>query len=196
MPPSDETRDAILDTAEALLARQGAGKTGVVDIARSLGMSHANVYRYFASKAELFDAVAERWLVRDAEPLYKVAFDRGKAGDRLVRWIVATYRHKRQKVIDEPELFAFYKALMAESSRDFVAQHTRDLAAQLDRILEDGVASGEFKVGDRKRAINVILDATVSLRHPAIVAGPHALDERRVRAVAETIRDALRAGAF
>jgi hypothetical protein len=85
---------------------------------------------------------------------------------------------------------------MAESSRDFVAQHTRDLAAQLDRILEDGVASGEFKVGDRKRAINVILDATVSLRHPAIVAGPLALDERRVRAVAETIRDALRAGAF
>lgn len=196
MSASDETRDAILDTAEALLAHHGAGKTGVVDIARALGMSHANVYRYFANKAELFDAVAERWLARDAEPLYAVASADDDPSDRLVRWIEAIYQHKRRKVIDEPELFAFLKALMAESSRDFIAQHTKDLATQLGKIIDDGVASGTFQVGDRNRAVGVILDATSALRHPAIIAGPAAPDEHRVKALAASLRDALKAGVF
>ena len=191
---ADRTRQTILDAAEALLRRHGAGKTSVVDVARACGMSHANVYRFFTSKAALFDAVAEGWLVRDAAPLYAVARGRARPADRLVRWIVAVYRHKRRKMIDEPELFAFYKALAAESSRDLFAQHTKDLAAQLRHILADGMAAGDFAVGDADRAVGTILDATASLRHPAIVADPKALDEKRVKAVALMIRAALVAG--
>lgn len=50
--------------AAALLRRHGSAKTSVVDVARTLQMSHANVHRRFASKAALHDAVAERWLHR------------------------------------------------------------------------------------------------------------------------------------
>jgi AcrR family transcriptional regulator len=195
-PSADETREAILDAAEELLRHHGAARTGVVDVARALRMSHANVYRFFSSKAALFDAVAERWLVRDAEPLYAVALARGKAGNRLHRWILAIYRHKRRKVIDEPELFAFYKSLVAETAHDFVARHTKDLAAQLGRILDDGIAAGEFRIRHRQQAIGTILDATASLRHPAIVADRKALDEKRVKAVAAMIVASLRAGAL
>ncbi len=61
IPPS-LTRERILTAAEELLRRHGPAKTTVADVARALGMSHANVYRHFASKAELRDVVAERWL--------------------------------------------------------------------------------------------------------------------------------------
>src|ERR1051325_393207 len=69
---SPETRERILKAAEDLLRRHGPAKTPVVDGARALEMSHANVYRHFASKTELQDAVADRWLKAISEPLAKI----------------------------------------------------------------------------------------------------------------------------
>ena len=40
----------------------GSRAVTVVGIAEAAGMTHANVYRYFPSKAALIDAVAARWL--------------------------------------------------------------------------------------------------------------------------------------
>ncbi|MBW8856399.1 MAG: helix-turn-helix transcriptional regulator, partial [Bradyrhizobium sp.] len=64
-----DTRERILTAAEELLRRHGLAKATVVDVARALEMSHANVYRHFASKTELQDAVAHRWLERIMTPL-------------------------------------------------------------------------------------------------------------------------------
>ena len=69
MDLATNTRERILVAAEELLRRHGPAKTTVADVARSLGMSHANVYRHFASKADLRDAVAERWLTAITTPL-------------------------------------------------------------------------------------------------------------------------------
>ncbi len=63
------TADRILDAAEEVLTRYGPAKTTVVDVARALGVSHGSVYRHFASKAALRDAVTERWLARVSGPL-------------------------------------------------------------------------------------------------------------------------------
>ncbi|GAB3955507.1 hypothetical protein GCM10027614_65040 [Micromonospora vulcania] len=54
----------ILDAAEEVLRRYGPAKATVLDVARALGVSHGSVYRHFASKAALREAVAERWLAR------------------------------------------------------------------------------------------------------------------------------------
>src|SRR4051794_22393375 len=78
-----ETRERILKAAEDLLRRHGPAKTTVVDVARTLEMSHANVYRHFASKTELRDAVADRWLKAISGPLEKIAHGKGKASTRL-----------------------------------------------------------------------------------------------------------------
>ena len=52
-----ETRQRIVETANKLFHVYGYQKTTVADIARELGMSPANVYRFFASKAELTKAL-------------------------------------------------------------------------------------------------------------------------------------------
>ena len=49
-PKPEDTRARIMETAETLFRRLGYAKTTVADIASELGMSPANVYRFFPSK--------------------------------------------------------------------------------------------------------------------------------------------------
>src|SRR4051794_22009923 len=109
------TRERIVAAAEELLRRHGPAKTTVTDVARSLGMSHANVYRHFASKTALQEAVAERWLARISEPLARIAAGAAPAEEKLPVWVNGLIRAKQRKVLDDPELFATYHAL-AESA--------------------------------------------------------------------------------
>ena len=47
---------------EEVLRRYGPAKATVVDVAKALGVSHGSVYRHFATKAALREAVTRRWL--------------------------------------------------------------------------------------------------------------------------------------
>jgi AcrR family transcriptional regulator len=59
---SDDTRARIIETAEALFRRVGFAKTAVADIAGELGMSPANIYRFFPSKNAIVQAICQRCL--------------------------------------------------------------------------------------------------------------------------------------
>jgi AcrR family transcriptional regulator len=199
MEQAETTRGRILDAAEALMRRHGLAKTTVVDVARALGMSHANVYRHVASKAALQDAVAERWLHAVSAPLALVADGEGPAAERLVAWVEALVAAKRRKVLDDPELFATYHAV-AEAAREVVGAHVAELRAQLGRIVRDGVERGEFAVSDPDAAAAAVLDATVRFHHPHHVAaagsaGPAPGDEE-VRRVLRLLLAGLKAGAI
>ena len=77
------TRLRILDVAEALFRSMGYQKTAVADIARELGMSPANVYRFFASKSAINEAIAARLLSGVTEELEAIADGPGAPADRL-----------------------------------------------------------------------------------------------------------------
>src|SRR5690349_10346989 len=109
------TVERILDAAEEVLRRYGPAKTTVVDVARALGVSHGSVYRHFPSKAALRDAVAERWLAAVSDPLEAIAAETGPAPERLRRWFDLLIATKRGRALDDPELFATYHELAAES---------------------------------------------------------------------------------
>src|SRR6478736_184224 len=57
-----DTKQIIVDTAERFFRDIGYQKTTVADIAKSLRMSPANVYRFFDSKKSINEAVAERYM--------------------------------------------------------------------------------------------------------------------------------------
>ncbi|MBW4471839.1 MAG: TetR family transcriptional regulator [Stenomitos rutilans HA7619-LM2] len=159
------TPERILDAAEEVLRRYGPAKTTVVDVARFLEVSHGTLYRHFPSKAALRDAVAERWLHRVAAPLSAVVTDQGSAIERLHCWFELLMKLKRQKVLDDPELFATYAAI-AEEARDVVQAHVRDLIQQLTQIIESGIASQELMVTDAHEAAKALFSATVRFHHP------------------------------
>lgn len=56
----DARRAAIVADASGAFAERGYATTSMADIARATGVSHLIVYRHFASKQELYDAVLER----------------------------------------------------------------------------------------------------------------------------------------
>jgi AcrR family transcriptional regulator len=59
-----EVRDRITGAALAVFAERGYDAATVADIAAAAGISTGNVYRYYAGKAELFDAVVPAAFVR------------------------------------------------------------------------------------------------------------------------------------
>jgi AcrR family transcriptional regulator len=166
---TDSTRERILEAAEEVFRRFGPDKTRVVDVARHLGMSHGNIYRHFGSKAEMQDAVAERWLNEITTPLDQVVNGRGKASDRIRLWVESLIAAKRKRLDQDPEMFATYSAL-AQTSRHVIKDHVDHLRAQLCLIIADGVRDGEFKVKDPTKAAKAVHEATMRYHHPFFVS--------------------------
>lgn len=163
------TPERILEAAEEVLRRFGLAKTTVVDVARALGVSHGSIYRHFPSKAALQDAIAERWLARKSIPLATLANEDGPATERLRRWLTLLCSTARKNGLDDPELFATYKAL-AGSARDVVRAYIDHLVEQLTHIIRDGVAQGEFATDDPFLSARAVFAATTLFHDPAHVA--------------------------
>ncbi len=191
---SEATRERILEATEALLRRHGPDKVAVVDVARSLGMSHANVYRFFDSKGALRNAIVERWLARVTAPLDAIVAEDGPAGERLRRWCMTLMAEKRRKVLDDPEMFAAFQALVGDA-RTVVGLHLDHLTRHVRSLIQAGVASGEFRVADIEAATEMVLDATVRFHHPRLVAEAADLDlAPRAEAVIRMILAGLASG--
>jgi AcrR family transcriptional regulator len=122
------TADRILAAAEEVLRRHGPAKTNVVDVARALGVSHGSVYRHFPSKAALREAVAARFLDDMSKPLEGI--------DDARRWFETLIATKRRRALEDPELFATYVALAAESG-DVIKDHVEHLIQSLTSIVGD-----------------------------------------------------------
>jgi AcrR family transcriptional regulator len=167
---TETQRRRIMDAAETVLRRHGPARTTVVDVAREIGQSHASVYRYFASKSELIDALVERWLETVSAPLESIARGPGTAAERLRAWLLGLFRAKVRKVTEDPEHFATYHAI-GQEAHEVVARHVAEIGGQVEAIVASGVNSGEFRVADPRRAASAILSATASFHHPALLAG-------------------------
>jgi AcrR family transcriptional regulator len=162
------TREQILRAAEDVLRRFGPGKATVVDVARALGVSHGSVYRHFASKTALREAVTVTWLQRVHEPLESIPA--GPAAQRLRQWMTTLVHQKRARALADPELFATYMVLVHESSTA-VDDHVSTLVGDLTAIIAVGVAEGSFHVPDAEVAARAVWDATSLFHNPAHAAG-------------------------
>lgn len=164
-----ETRGRILETAKAHLRRFGYGKTTVVDIARELGMSHANVYRFFRSKTDLLDAIIEEWLDESEALMDEIVSRDAPATERLEALIAETHRLKRSKFETDPNVYEIYSRVMT-GRPDLAKRNRRSRLKALARVIEDGIAAGEFHLTDPRAAAAIVNDATVKFHHPTIVA--------------------------
>jgi AcrR family transcriptional regulator len=161
------TPERILAAAEDVLRRYGPGKATVVDVAQALGVSHGSVYRHFASKAALRDAVLRVWLERMMAPLRAITAARSSPPTRLRNWLGALREAKRDKVLGDPELFATYSALAADA-REVIGEHVDHLLQQLATIIAAGIKSGDFRQVDPAATAKAIFDATSRFHYPGM----------------------------
>ncbi|MFS8586400.1 MAG: TetR family transcriptional regulator, partial [Acidimicrobiia bacterium] len=90
------TRERIVRAALSLVARGGYGATAMPAIAAEAGVSTGLLYRYFPSKADLFDEVFRRASQREIDACAATAALPGSARERLAR-VVETFARRALK---------------------------------------------------------------------------------------------------
>jgi AcrR family transcriptional regulator len=186
--------ETIVSATEEVLRRHGPEKATVLDVARMLGVSHGSVYRHFASKTALREAVIRRWLDRVREELTTAVQDSDLTPpDRFRRLLTSMFTAKWTKAREDPELFATFRALATEHSTVSSA-HVGFLLDQISTIVADGMASGDFAAGDPQQIARAIYHATtrfIDPRHAAEWRSPEV--DAESAAVVSLILDGIRA---
>lgn len=165
---ADETRSRILEKSEELFRRLGFAKTAVADIAAELGMSPANVYRFFASKNALVEAICQQHLARIHAELTQIAFGKAPVADRLERFVLSIIRYHKANFLHERRLHDIVLVAM-EHSWDSIEEHKRALAGLIEAVLRSGVETGEVAEVDPQQAARVVLGCFTRFCHPLIV---------------------------
>src|SRR5215469_5427242 len=170
----DDTRARIMETAEALFRRLGFAKTAVTDIAAELGMSPANVYRFFPSKNAIVEAICQRCLAEVEETAWAVARAKGPAGPRIERLILEILKYHKENFQTEQRVNDLVMAAF-ELSWDAIRAHKDVMRTVVEVILRDGIAAGEFEQVEPQETAQLILLAVVPFTNPMMI-GP-CLDE-------------------
>jgi AcrR family transcriptional regulator len=167
----------ILESAERLFRHYGYSKTTVADIARDLGMSTANIYRFFASKAEIHQAICGRML----EACYDIVVQAKRmplsAVDRLRHYAQGHYRFTVDTMLEEEKV---HEMVVVAIERDWhvIEKHIDRIHAIIGEIISDGIAKGEFAEQDPAIAAKCFGASLISLHHPQVVAQCMAKENR------------------
>src|SRR4029453_6907181 len=147
----DDTRARIIETADALFRRLGFAKTAVADIASELGMSPANVYRFFSSKDAIVEAICKRCLAELEDNAWAVARSRGPAAARLERLFVEVLNYHRENLLTEQRVNDMVLVAM-EQNWAAIRTHKEVMRNAVELIVRDGIEAGEFARIDPREA--------------------------------------------
>lgn len=165
---AETTRTRIADTAERLFRSMGYQKTAVADIARELGMSPANIYRFFPSKSAINEAITERLLTAMFRGAEAAASAEGTAAARLV----AMAEHFRSSSIalffNEKRMHDMVSAAISEHW-DVIAGYIHRFLALTESLIRHGMQTGEFADGDAAAAAIAFKRVTLAWNHPIMV---------------------------
>lgn len=157
----------IITAALGVIARHGASKATVCDVAEALGVSHGSIYRFFPTKQSLREAVVGEWLAEITAALADLALT-GSPPERLRAWFDGFSRIKRLQRQRSPELFEAFRALGAEEP-EVVAAYKHTLAGQIARIVDQGIATGDFRPCEPLPTAMALIAATALWHHPHFV---------------------------
>jgi AcrR family transcriptional regulator len=165
----NETVTRILDAAERLFRHYGYAKTNVADIARELGMSPANIYRFFTSKVDIHQEICGRMLMASYEMSKRILSQPISPRERLRQWGHAHHRMTVETMIDQEKV---HEMVIVALERDWhvIDQHINRLHELLAEVIRQGVEAGEFREQDPEIAARCFGGATVVLGHPQLVA--------------------------
>ncbi len=167
---TDKTVARILDAAEEQFRRMGYAKTAVADIARALGMSPANIYRFFPSKTAINEAICEKHFAEVHGILRTIMAEERPAAERIERFILELHRYNKARCVSERRLHDMVQAGIDENWAA-VERHIATLHGMLAELVADGVARGEFAASvEPMDAGKVVCAACTGVLHPTLIA--------------------------
>ena len=181
--PVRDVRKNILEMARDHLRRLGAQKMTIVEIARSLGMSHANVYRFFSGKSEIVDALMDEWLAKVETLLAPIEQRKAPASERIEAVVLELHRRRTEKLRTDGRFYEAFRSLISTRPKA-IEKRDRKIFDVFRRLIAAGVEAGEFPPLDCDDAAGALEDGTGIFLHPlTIPAILNELTEDRVRRV-------------
>jgi TetR/AcrR family transcriptional regulator, transcriptional repressor for nem operon len=183
-----DTASRILDVAERLVQSRGFNGFSYTDVASELGISKPSLHYHFAGKAELGEALIERYAARFAAALEEI--DRGGADapgklDAYARLYADVLREKRMCLCGM--LAADYDTL-PQPMRSAVIRFFDENEAWLTTVLEQGDDEGSLPLGGpASEAAQAIIGG---LEGAMLIARPYG-DVRRFQAAAARLLPSL-----
>lgn len=159
----------IVGVAERLFRQIGFQKTTVADIACELHMSPANIYRFFAAKAEINEAVGRRILHKIEDSVEEIARLPAPAGEKLRNVIATIERLNAQRFMSDRRLHELFETAYDENW-SIMREHFDAMDKILAQIIEQGMAAGEFRTGDAELAAMLVRSACMRFCHPRLIA--------------------------
>src|SRR3974377_642328 len=142
-----DIRERILVTTERLFREVGYQKTTVADIAKTLRMSPANVYRFFDSKKSINAGVAQRLMGQVEDASQGIATAPGNATARLRELLTTIHRMNAERYVADAKMHEMV-AIAMEENWEVCRSHMECIIGAIGKVVADGVANGEFDAPD------------------------------------------------
>lgn len=158
-------RHEIVEIATGLFLENGFAATSMATVAEAAGLTKASLYHHFPGKEELFAACVTHGYAAELERLRDIASgDASDAPEKMQAAINALYETIISSQVGR------MSPLIAEVSRSFptVARSFHDdyIGPQheiLCKMIDEGVASGQFADVDRKVFLHLVFGPIVTL---------------------------------
>jgi AcrR family transcriptional regulator len=164
----DLSRERILDVAEEHFRRIGYQKTSVADIASCLGMSSANIYRFFPSRAAINRSICGRFFAEAAQFAVAIPRMQAPAPEKLANLLNILHQKKKRTFIQEKPVHDLIVAAMGENWA-IIKAHSDEIMAIIEAIVREGIETGEFNIEDAAQAARSVMNAFMPFYHPVLV---------------------------
>jgi TetR/AcrR family transcriptional regulator, transcriptional repressor for nem operon len=183
-----DTPTQILDVAERLVQERGFNGFSYADVARELGVTKAALHYHFPGKAELGEALIERYALRFGEALAVVGDRDIDAADKL-----RAYAQLYAEVFSDDRMclcgmLAADYATLPEPMRERVVRFFDDNEVWLAHVLDDGRKAGTLHFQGSARSVARTIVG--GLEGAMLVARPYG-DVKRLRSAASLLIDGL-----
>ena len=159
----------ILVVAERLFREIGYQKTTVADIARTLRMSPANVYRFFDSKRSINAGVARRLMGEVEAAASAIVAGPQPAPQRMRELLTSVHQMNAERYVGDAKLHEMVAVAM-EESWDVCEAHMDRIKGSIRDVIADGVKAGEFAVPDVTLSASCVCLAMLGFFHPQMIA--------------------------
>jgi AcrR family transcriptional regulator len=176
--PSEDVRSRILAETLAHVRRYGRERVRVTSVARTLKMSHANVYRYFDSKDAIFDEIVRTWLGEADAVIAAAAIAEGGPAQRLRRVVTELNAFLTAKLRKDRAAIEVFRHAFEQQSLA-VAEHVTRLKLSVAAIVADLSGSDQGSLHNEAVLMELLSTVLEPYLNPLLVHDRKALNDQQ-----------------
>lgn len=153
-----DSKDAILDAAQDLIAQHGYAGFSIRELSRQSGLAKGTIYHHFHDKRDIYRSVMERDLGQMTERMQQAVAE----AEDPVQWLGCFVRAYLQNAQDRrSHIRALLRELgaMEDGMLQIARQVREQLGGQVIRVIERGIAQGRFRAVHPQVAVMSLIGA-------------------------------------